>query len=293
MKFLVAIWNTLKNARKPVAWILSFVILIAPVLPFDEFENVRYVAIGMLFAIIMALLFEIHKIVSSKKFERTFTDFSDARDTYQKIISTALEIKNPIRIKMLGVALHYSWQPLVEVIEKYHTERRSLPKNLTIEIAVLDRDWLDSNLLEGNKHWKHRSNSLFANISFFLEKYCENITLNGNSIKTDTTSAQNESTSTSCINLEISTYPYTPNFHGILIEVTKFKGPYYNLFLSHCAFGEDEKLLVGENQYTWFNSKETPPDELSFEIRQYNSWFSFQNKECCHKEILNIVSEMT
>lgn len=300
--FTSLIKNYFKKSKKRFAWLFIFVVTIIPLLPlppaesegqptvnaensgFVRLDNVRIIALGMLLVIILSIQFEIHEVVTRKKEKRIFDNFDDARASFEKIMHGAIWKNNPVEIKMLGVALAFSWPALRATLTKYYTKNKKLPSNIKIEFSILSRDWLRRNLDDANQLWMHRSELLFVELNSFIEIHKEDIVFNGADVVKNSKKQKFEIT--------FSTYPYTPNYHGLLIEEKHMSGMAQTLFLSHCAW-DAETLSAGENVYSLYQTGITEKEDLSRVIYQYESWFKYRNAQLSLNEFRLIAESLS
>lgn len=185
-----------------------------------------------------------------------FTSFNfDAVQPYLKeaiLDSMRNKARRETKIQSLGVSLAYSWQTLRDLLEE-ELPRKPDSKKLILEISMLDYNWHKFSTL--NVKWIASNRTFYIELDEFLDRHAHQI------------------------EFKLSTYRYTPNWHGHLVDGEQ-------LFLSNCVFkeaGGSYRLSVGTNRYEYFKKPDNPAAENK--IEQFKCWFEWDNEQVSREEI--------
>ncbi|MBI5590752.1 MAG: hypothetical protein HY881_09740 [Deltaproteobacteria bacterium] len=226
-----------EKARMPLAYML---VIAAVGLRFIPGKEYAFGALIALCLVMLSILFEIHKSVTSKESPRCFTSFTTATISIQQALDSYIQNTRNPSIRVLGIVLYHQWQMLDTYLS--HTLLSPNPPQLNLQIALLYPDWSESAQL--NKVFPVYANSNIASIEGFINQHKERVVKQG-------------------WNIEVWTYRYTPHWFGILAGE--------NLLFLGRSFWDNGVLRGGSNGMEMLV---TGDDFLgSQKIEEFQGWF--------------------
>jgi len=173
-----------------------------------------------------------------------YKDFEHTLPSIEGIVNDLMKDKfnqmEPIKIRILGVCFHKSFNFLKDFIEK----NSASGKRIEIRLSALDRKSEIMGVL--NNVWA----SYFDIYEQQLDALIKNLTKIENAN----------------VSLKISKYSHMPNWHGILINKT-------DLFLSTCLWNSDKSMTAGENHYAYYKKGTSWLHDRK--ILQFKRWFDY------------------
>jgi hypothetical protein len=230
---------------------------------FDEWENVFTQLPNRL-----DTLKEIEKRLQAIEYPARFENWDHAKSSIEAHINESFEQSklNGVRttIDFLGVAMHVSWPKLKDCVTRYYDDNKEYPKAL-IRLKALNRDWKgwfedDSKLgsddrdkwsSDDHDKWKNNNHEFWKDVENFVTKIRKNHFLQ----------------------IQIISYDYDPNLHGILINCR-------HLYRSSCNFRKAElkqgkELIVHESPYFYFLSESSKFSDS--QISDFKYWLDYKN----------------
>jgi hypothetical protein len=223
---------------------------------FDEWENVITQLPNRL-----DTLKEIEKRLQAVEYPARFENWDQAKSSIEAHIIESFEqskLKGErTTIDCLGVALHVSWRKLKDCITRYYDDNKEYPKAL-IRLKALSRDWKgwleDDDEWSSDDHnkWKDHNHEFWTEVENFVAKVKNN----------------------KFLRIQIVSYDYDPNLHGILINGR-------HLYRSSCNFRKAElkqnkELIVHESPYFYFLSESSKFSDS--QISDFMYWLDYKNE---------------
>jgi hypothetical protein len=200
--------------------------------------------------IMVSILLEIHKEVTSASPNRRFPRFHDAALEFRSKVEELAQRKGRVDIKWLGMGMDYGAPMLDDIISCLKSE--SFDIKVALNICMLDPEW--EHLPAINDTWSHKGRSAIQSLSSLYDR------LTGDDQRLQVT-------------LDLHLYRHMPNWHGFMIDDRY-------LYLSKCSW-DGERLLGGENEYELIDKTES--DGSRREIECFMGWFNY-----CSKDSLNL-----
>jgi len=235
-----------EKACQPLVYILVVAALALRLLPWPEFAIPALMALGL---IMLPIIFEIHKAVTATESPRWFPSYNDAIPTIKHALDAYLQGESAPLIRVLGYGLYYQWP----MLDSYLTNvlLRPNPPRLTLQIALLDREW--DELERVSTVYDEQARSTITAIECFVKDHRDQILNCGWSV-------------------EVWTYRFTPHWFGMLIGDSK-------LFLGR-TFWDNGRLRGGSNPLEML----TRGDGLLQlqKIEEFLGWFKKCQEQKCN-----------
>lgn len=135
----------------------------------------------------------IDKKLKSIEAPRRFEDWNKAQPEIQRLIKNSFVDFQVTEIQCLGVALHVSWKTVRECLEDYKKTYGKFP-NATIRLKVLSPEWRHWEKL--GRAWRRRNEAFYESVTDFLQ-----MSRGGETLQ-----------------INVTDYDSTPNWHGVLIN---------------------------------------------------------------------------
>jgi hypothetical protein len=182
---LAAIKRQYERSRKPLAFAMVALILVAGILPSKDVQLAASVA---LLTIILTVLFEIHDKLQASS-QKWFASFADAAPKITGEIRRRLERRRPVRVRWVGVTMEAGW-PLIQnlLIDAIASNRA-----LSVELGVVDPVSIQSVAVQ------IRIRSTISSIEEFIANHDERLVA-------------------SKCSLAIYPYGHRPTWHALLID---------------------------------------------------------------------------
>lgn len=196
--------------------------------------------------ILVFILFEIHKEVTSGSANKTFPRFHDAALEFRSKVEEHAKKNNRVDIKWLGMGMDYGVPMLDDIISRLKSE--SVARKVTLNICMLDPEW--EQLPAINNTWPHKGQSAIQSLSSLYHR-----------MTSDVQDPQ--------VTLFVHLYRHMPNWHGFIVDDRY-------LYLSECSWG-GERLLGGENEYELIDKRES--DASRKKIERFLGWFTYCSQQ--------------
>jgi hypothetical protein len=224
-------------------------------LKFDEWENVITQLPNRL-----DTLKGIEKRLQAIEYPARYENWDEAKSSIEAHIIESFEQSKHkgerTTVDCLGVALHVSWRKLKDCVTRYYDDNKEYPKAI-IRLKALSRDWkgwveddVDWSSDDHNK-WKDHNHEFWTEVESFAQKIKNN----------------------NLLQIQIISYDYDPNLHGVLINGR-------HLYRSSCNFRKAElkqnkELIVHESPYFYFLSESSKFSDS--QISDFMYWLDYKN----------------
>jgi hypothetical protein len=181
---LRALGEYFERSRKPLAFCMVAIILVAGVLPSAP---IQLAASILLLSIILNVLFELHGILT-KKAAAWYPSFGDAVPELTREVREGVRAGRVVHLRWIGVTMEAAW-PVVQnlLLECLKYERR-----MSISLAILDPDFVTVGSV------KKRIAATIESVRRFIEIHEESMKSRG-------------------CELSLHAYQHRPTWHGLLI----------------------------------------------------------------------------